>query len=80
MPRYYFIDTQHASDIPQDDEGLEFDSVEDACEEAERALREIACNTKARTLWMSVFDEDRNPVHRARLEVVQEIAATSSGC
>lgn len=72
MKRYYFIDSEHASEIAHDDEGLEFGSFEEACEEAERALREIALSTKARTIWMSVLDEDRKHLHRARLEVIQE--------
>jgi hypothetical protein len=73
MPRYYFADSQNAADIADDDEGLEFDSFADACNEAERALREIAVDAKAQTLWMSVFDEDRKLVHRARLEVIWEV-------
>lgn len=72
MPRYYFIDSQHASEIADDDEGLEFHSFEEACKEADRALREIAVYAKARTLWVSVFDEQGKPVHRARLEVISE--------
>lgn len=57
MKRYYFIDSDHASEIAHDDEGLESGSFEEACEEAERALREIALSTRARTIWMCVFDE-----------------------
>lgn len=72
MPRYYFIDSEHVSEIAPDHEGLEFHSFEEACKEADLALREISVHTKARTLWVSVFDEERKPVHRARLEVISE--------
>jgi hypothetical protein len=72
MPTYYFADSQNAADIAEDDEGLEFDTLKDACDDADRALREIALNAKDQTLWMSVFDEDRKLVHRARLEVIRE--------
>ena len=68
---YFFIDSQYAADIA-DDEGLEFDTFDDACEEADRALREIALSTRVKTLTLSVFDENRQLVHRARLDVTQE--------
>jgi hypothetical protein len=60
--RYYFADSQCAADIPDDDEAGEFDTVKDACDEAERALRETAANTTGKTLWMSVFGAGRKLV------------------
>lgn len=72
MPTYYFADTQNSADIADDDDGLEFDTLKEACDEADRTLREIALSTSATTLWMSVADKDRNLVHRARLDVTKE--------
>jgi hypothetical protein len=72
MPIYYFAATENAADIPPDDEGVEFETLKDACDEADRALREMSVDAQEPVLWMSVFDENRTLVHRARLEVVRE--------
>jgi hypothetical protein len=39
------------------------------------ALREIAAYTCEKTLTMSVFDENRNVVHRTQLEMIHETGA-----
>jgi hypothetical protein len=74
MPIYYFSETEHGDDVVADDEGVEFEDLETACHEAERALREIAAEAppERKTLWMTVLDESRRVVHRAKLEVYSD--------
>lgn len=62
--------SENADDLDVDDEGVEFNTFEHACSEADRALRKIAVDARAQTLWMSVFDADRKLLHRARLGVI----------
>jgi hypothetical protein len=74
MPIYYFSETEHG-DLAANEQGIEFDDLAAACSEAERALREIAAEAplEQKTLWMTVFDENKKLVHRMRVEVTQEI-------
>jgi hypothetical protein len=81
MPVFFFSETENGDEIADDNEGLEFDDLEDACHEAERALREIAAQAplERKTLLMTILDEDKNVVHRAKLEIHSDWCGRSSG-
>jgi hypothetical protein len=72
MPVFYFSETENGDDIADDNEGLEFEELEAAYHEAERALREIAAQAplERKTLWLTVLDADkqivRGPVRQGR--------------
>jgi hypothetical protein len=81
MPLYFFSEREHGDDIVAEDEGVEFDDLETACHEAERALREIAAQAplERKTLWMTVLDADKQIVHRAKLEIYGERCGNGLG-
>ncbi|TCR68270.1 hypothetical protein EV560_10297 [Bosea sp. BK604] len=76
MPIYYFSESENGADVGSDDNGVEFRTLDDACNEADRTLRVIAAQAPLTntTFWMTVLSSERVVVHRSRLEVV------SSGC
>jgi hypothetical protein len=75
MPRYYF-DIRDDDEVTFDEDGLEFDGLEDVKIQASRALTEIAKDvvpgSTRRVLAIEVRDEARQPLLEARL--VFEIA------
>ena len=72
MPRYFFSEDETGDRLDPTDEGVEFDTFHDVCHEADRALREMAVDALQDRLWISVFDENKAMVYRARLDVVQD--------
>jgi hypothetical protein len=70
MPRYYF-DHSDGDQFLRDDEGLEFDGIEAARDEAARALGEMARDVLPRAvrrvLAIEVRDEAKEPLLEARL-------------
>ena len=65
MPRYYF-DSRDDDRFLRDEEGLEFDSIEEARDQATRALAEMARDvlpgSVRRELTIEVRDETREPL------------------
>jgi hypothetical protein len=72
MPRYYF-DVRDGDAFAEDDEGLEFDGIEAAQNEATRALGELAKDAlpgaTRRVIAVEVRDEAKFPLLRAMLLV-----------
>ncbi len=70
MPRYYF-DHRDGDHFVRDDEGLEFDGIEAARDEAARSLgehaRDVLPGALRRLLTVEVRDETNEPVLEARL-------------
>lgn len=71
MPLFLFQTQDLAGREPDADDWLEFPDVKAACEAAEIAVREMAADGHSGplTVVLSVFDEDRQLVHQAKLEV-----------
>lgn len=82
MAVYYFA-TDDLAIVPNEDDTEEceerpiFATLEDACDAAESALREIAAHERGPTLSISVFDENRTVVQRFRLEVTRDNGGVS---
>jgi Domain of unknown function (DUF6894) len=79
MPRYFF-DTRDGDLFIRDDDGIEFDSIEQARDEATRGLADMARDAIPgeirRELAVEVSDFRRNPLLRASLWFeVQVLAA-----
>ena len=70
MPRYYF-DHRDGDHFLPDDEGLEFDGIETARDEAARSLaeraRDVLPGALRRVLTVEVSDETKEPLLEARL-------------
>ncbi|MCQ8876256.1 hypothetical protein NP945_30900 [Mesorhizobium sp. LMG17149] len=70
MPRYFF-DFHNDGEESTDDEGSEWESQQDAIDEAVRALveitRELLPGTLQKELALRVFDEARRPVATATI-------------
>ena len=70
MPRFFF-DVRDGESSIQDDDGLEFDGIEAARDEATRALGDMAKEalpgSVAREMAIEVRDEHKGPLLRAAL-------------
>jgi hypothetical protein len=70
VPRFYF-DSLDGNFVIQDDEGIEFDGLEAARDQAATALAEMAKDVlrgpTRRELAIEIRDQDRNPVLKASL-------------
>jgi protocatechuate 3,4-dioxygenase beta subunit len=80
MPRYYFPSWDGENFLP-DEDGLEFEGIEQARTEAVRGLAEMARDSLCgsadeRILKIRVVDQEGKPVHEVRLtfEVASEDA------
>jgi hypothetical protein len=79
MPRYFF-DTRDGDSFIRDDEGIEFDGIEQARDEATGALADMARDSipgeVRRELAVEVSDFRRNPLLRASLWFEVQALAT----
>ena len=70
VPRFFF-DLRDNAQVDRDDEGLEFESIEKARDEAARSLAEIAKfvlpGVDVRELTMEVRDDAERPLFRTML-------------
>ncbi len=70
MTRYFF-DSRDGPEFFRDEEGLEFDSIQSARDEAARALvdfaRDAVPGSERRELAIEVRDESHHPLFRATL-------------
>jgi len=79
MPRYFF-DTRDGDSFIRDDDGIDFDGIEQARDEATRGLADMARDAIPgkirRELAVEVSDFRRNPLLRASLWFEVQVLAT----